>query len=658
MNTPVREALERFGRQGTVDPELRALVADALARAPRLYQARASADVLSVGLERRPAAEQPLWGEALRNQVEFNHALVDLVEAWPWLTLENRRVVLGGLDRQARHEWNPPRKPGARGFAVSSLKVLAGPVVGVLLRATFEELTRANAEVLRSLRDDYPGGPAIEGAGRALRVRGGASGPFCQAQASFLVALARSLELTLRAGQAPPADAPTGAVSLRPAVSGTGPIVIRLGAAEGFTKEGARHLIDAFSTPSVMAAFGDAWLDGRRVFRPSYGRESLWQTNVIGETFAVRASLVEARKLTAASEPLEWLLAEGLDERTVARIPEVVTVGKRVAETAAAGAIVQQAISPTVHATVTQNDGSRTVRLRSTRRPLVSVIVPFRDAPELLEGLWRSLDQHRAGAEFELVLASNQSREGRTFRLLDSLSGNRNVRWFEWNQPFNYSAINNAAVHRAQGDLLLFLNNDIEVRHDDWLADLVGYAELAEVGAVGARLLYQDGSLQHAGVALGFRGLAGHFFARWRPEFGSTPFGWPGTRNWTAVTGACLLMRREVFHDVGGFDERMVVSGSDIELCCRVRARGLRVVCVGHVELTHFESQSRGRTPPSLDDLRRELLAFLPMIEAGDPYAHPGLCRHGLTGYGALEPEDGLSFALRSIAGRLVAASR
>lgn len=649
----MREALEHFGRTGLVDQPLRGAVAAALAHAPRLFEARAGADVVTIGLAHRPAPERPLWSEALRSQVEFNHRLVDLVEEWRWLTPPNRRLVLGGLERLALHDWSPPRKAGARGFAVGSLKTLAGPLAAVLLRDTFDEFERSNLSVLRALEADSAAGAAVEGAGRGLRVRGGASGPFCRAQAAFLVALARSLELTMQADGAPTAAAPAGVVTLHHAVSPTGPIVIRLGAEEGLTQNGARELLQAFDAPEVMAAFGDAWLDGRRVYRPGYGRESLWQTNLIGETFAVRTAIAQTLQLTAESEPLEWLLADALDERTVVRVPRVVTVGTAGPESPEAARVVERAIARNVRATVTANDGSRTVRLRSCRKPLVSIIVPFRDAPELLEGLWRSLDQHRAGADFELVLASNQSRDRRTFRLLDELSQNQNVRWFEWNEPFNYSAINNAAERHAQGELLLFLNNDIEVRHDDWLADLVGYAELEQIGAVGARLLYEDGSLQHAGVALGTRGLAGHFFARWRPEFGSTPFGWPGTRNWTAVTGACLLMRREVFHDVGGFDERMVVSGSDIELCCRVRSRGLRVVCVGHVELTHFESLSRGRTPPSLEDVRRELLAFLPTIERQDPYSHPELCRHSGSGFGALEPEDGLSFALRSIAGRI-----
>lgn len=653
MSGALREALERFGRSGLVDPALRSLVAAAREKAPRLFQARARADVLGDGLTRRSASEGPIWAEALRSQVEFNHELVDLIEAWRWLTLPNRRLLLGGLEQKARAEWAPPKKPGARGLAVGALKALAGPVAGVLLRDTFDAFARSNEAVLRALTVETPDGAAVEAAGQALRVRGGASAPFAQAQASFLVALARSLELTLRADEAPAGAEPRGVVTLTSQQSPTGPVIVRLGAREGFTEHGLRQLVDAFDRPEVLAAFGDAWLDGRRVLRPSYGRESLWQSNVIGESFAVRASLVAEKQLTADSEPLEWLLSPGLDERSCVRVPSVVTVGERVPEAAAAASVIEQAIGPAVGVKIAVNEGSRTVRLRSKRRPLVSIIVPFRDAPELLAGLWRSLEQYRPGVDYELVLASNQSRERSTFRLLEELAHHRHVRWFEWNEPFNYSAINNAAAKQAQGDLLLFLNNDVEVRHDDWLADLVGYAELDEVGAVGARLVYDDGSLQHAGVVLGGRGLAGHVFARWRPEFGSTPFGWPGTRNWTAVTGACLLMRREVFHELGGFDERMVVTGSDVELCCRVRALGLRVVCVGHVELMHLESRSRGRTPPSLEDVRHELLAYLPLLERGDPYSHPELCRHGLNGFAALEPEDGLSFALRSIAGRI-----
>jgi GT2 family glycosyltransferase len=166
---------------------------------------------------------------------------------------------------------------------------------------------------------------------------------------------------------------------------------------------------------------------------------------------------------------------------------------------------------------------------------------------------------------------------------------------------FNFSKINNVAAREAHGDYLLFLNNDTEVITPDWLEELLQLAQVQGVGAVGCKLLYKDGSIQHAGVVLGMSpdqvtGVAGHVFR----GFGYEDPGYFGAinvvRNYSAVTAACMLMPRRVFEEMGGFDERLAVCYNDVDLCLRLRERGYRVVYTPYAELFHLESVTRGVT--------------------------------------------------------------
>lgn len=193
------------------------------------------------------------------------------------------------------------------------------------------------------------------------------------------------------------------------------------------------------------------------------------------------------------------------------------------------------------------------------------------------------------------------------------------VRLVEAPGPFNWSAINNAAVRACQGELLLFMNNDIEAVKPRWLEPLVGHALRREVGAVGARLLYPDGSLQHGGVVFGLGGLAAHVLRGLpgdRPGYGAMA---TQTRDCSAVTGACLMARREVFEAVGGFDEELTVSFNDVDFCLKLREAGYLVVYTPLTELVHHESRSRGHTEDSAAH-ERILARWGPAIAAGDPY--------------------------------------
>lgn len=238
--------------------------------------------------------------------------------------------------------------------------------------------------------------------------------------------------------------------------------------------------------------------------------------------------------------------------------------------------------------------------------PKVSLIIPTRDRAGLLRTCVESVLDKTRYVNFELVVVDNQSSEPEALAYLDTLRAYERVKVLSYDAPFNYSAINNWAAARCDGDLLCLLNNDIEVITEDWLEEMAGFALRPDTGAVGAMLYYPDGSIQHAGVILGLGGVANHAYRH-------QPAGCPGhgaramvAQNLSAVTGACLLVRRKVFEQVGGLDERLQVAFNDIDFCLRVRGAGYRNVWTPFARMYHHESASRG-TDDSDEKIRRFL---------------------------------------------------
>jgi GT2 family glycosyltransferase len=268
--------------------------------------------------------------------------------------------------------------------------------------------------------------------------------------------------------------------------------------------------------------------------------------------------------------------------------------------------------------------GSRcyTTRFHLTGRPLVSIIIPTRNQADLLRTALDSIRNRTDYGSYEIVVVDNGSTERGALSYLASLGPPVHVH--RWPHAFNYSAINNFAVGVSKGAQLLFLNNDIEIVRPDWLTALLEYAQLPGVGAVGAKLLYSDGTIQHAGVVLKRTGVAHHAF-RWAPrEVLGVPRLADLPRNCSAVTGACMLVPRKVFEEVGGFDEELRVVLNDIDLCLRIRDRGYAVIYTPHAQLYHHEGSSRGRLhPPSDDD--RFLKRWASRFARVDPFYNPNL---------------------------------
>jgi glycosyltransferase involved in cell wall biosynthesis len=246
---------------------------------------------------------------------------------------------------------------------------------------------------------------------------------------------------------------------------------------------------------------------------------------------------------------------------------------------------------------------ARTAWLRVRRpapapAPLVSVIVPTRDRADMLARCAEGVLQGTAYPNLELLVVDNDSVEPETFEVFDGMSGDPRVRILRAPGPFNYAKINNFAVGQARGEILLLLNNDIAVTSPGWLDEMVRHAVRPEVGAVGARLLYPDGRVQHGGVVLGIGRapqVAGHLYVGAAGEDRGYFSHLALARNVSAVTAACLAMRRSVFDQAGGFDEaNLAVAFNDVDLCLRIQDLGYQIIWTPHAELIHLESASRG----------------------------------------------------------------
>jgi GT2 family glycosyltransferase len=226
----------------------------------------------------------------------------------------------------------------------------------------------------------------------------------------------------------------------------------------------------------------------------------------------------------------------------------------------------------------------------------------------------------------ELVLVDNGTTDPETRTLVERLSADADVRVLRDDRPFNWAELNNAGAQVAAGEILLFLNNDVEARRPGWLAPLCAQALRPDVAAVGARLLYPDGRLQHCGIVIGLSGAAGH------PLVG-LPGEAPGylgmaiaRRECSAVTGACLATRRAVFDELGGFDESLGVDLNDVDYCLRAGTRGYRTLYEPRAELVHHESPSRG-TAGGVGDVVRFVERWKGYIREGDRFFNPHLTR-------------------------------
>jgi GT2 family glycosyltransferase len=264
----------------------------------------------------------------------------------------------------------------------------------------------------------------------------------------------------------------------------------------------------------------------------------------------------------------------------------------------------------------------------------VSVIIPTRDRAELLEVCLDGLSRTDFPGDHEIIVVDNGSCEPRTKALFEHLEASGRGRVIAHPGAFNFATLANAGVAAARGDLVCLLNNDIEIDAPDWLRRMAAFATQEDVGAVGARLLYADGAIQHAGVALGIGDAAGHVDKNAVPTSGVFSPWHDENRTVSAVTAACLLVQRAKYTMVGGMDAvTFTIDFNDVDLCLRLAVRGWRTIYCADAVLIHQESRSRGtkRVGPDVARFERELTALRDRWHttgAMDPYRSPLLRRH------------------------------
>ena len=261
------------------------------------------------------------------------------------------------------------------------------------------------------------------------------------------------------------------------------------------------------------------------------------------------------------------------------------------------------------------------VRYNIREWPLVSIIIPTKDHADDLQNLLSSLFSKTIYEKYEIIILDNNSEKEETKKYFSEIQEkNENIKVVDAKYKFNWSKLNNQGIRVAKGDVLVFLNNDVKIIEAEWLQRLVERAVQPDIGIVGGLLLYEDGTIQHAGVVVGMGGWADHVFKGMMPIHRGTPFISPMVaRNVTACTGACIAVARDVIEKIGGFDERFIICGSDVEFCIRAIDEGYRNLYVPQIKLYHYESKSRDSYIPQIDFDLSDIM-YSGYRNGGDPY--------------------------------------
>jgi O-antigen biosynthesis protein len=377
-------------------------------------------------------------------------------------------------------------------------------------------------------------------------------------------------------------------------------------------------------------------------FRPEWSPELLRSWDYVGRTAFLRTDRVRALAEGAFAPQHAVLLryTSQLPAARIAHLPFVLLHTRAERPADAKDPLIGlrsvqaslDAVGAGAHAEPGRRAGTYHVRYAvPSPPPPVTVIIPTKDKPGLLERCVESLQGVTGYWPLELLIVDNDSRERRTRVYLKYLEGQGVARVLPFPNPFNFSAMNNLAAREARGDVLCLLNNDVEATSAGWLSEMVGLALQPDVGAVGAKLLYPDGTVQHAGTVAGLFGVAAHGYLREAREADGYLFQLQSVREVSAVTAACLVMRRELYLKVGGLDEaELPVAFNDVDLCFRLLKAGYRNVWTPYAELVHRESASRGTDERGAD--RQRFLQEEAVMRgrwgaliANDPYYSPNL---------------------------------
>lgn len=387
-------------------------------------------------------------------------------------------------------------------------------------------------------------------------------------------------------------------------------------------------------------------------FKPDYSPDLLLSINYIGHFTVYRRSLLQKigglREGFDGAQDYDLLLRYLEQTDRIVHIPKILYRWRRIPGSTAnhfankhyaweagcravADTLNHRGIAGTV--LLGKYPGTYRVRREIANSPKISIIIPFRDGAELLSRCLDSILNQTTYSFFEIIGISNQSHKSATFAIIeDYQQQDSRIRFLYYDRPFNFSAINNFAVKQAQGEHILLLNNDTEVIAPDWLQVLLEHSQRPEVGAVGAKLYYPNDTVQHAGIIIGIGGSAGHSHKcldRNDPGYFNRL---DVIQNVSAVTGACLMVKKALYQALGGLDEiNLPIAFNDVDFCLRLREQGYLNVFTPYCELYHHESRSRGfeTTPDRKRRFQQEChylrQRHMAIFTRSDPYYNPNL---------------------------------
>lgn len=386
-------------------------------------------------------------------------------------------------------------------------------------------------------------------------------------------------------------------------------------------------------------------------FKPDFNQDLLCTVNYICHLFVAKRELVEKvgmlRSEFDGAQDYDFIFRCTEEAEKICHIPKILyhwrchedstaenPESKQYAFEAGRRAIEAHYQRKGIHATVENGEflGLYRTKYILDEKPLISIIIPNKDHIDDLDRCVQSILKKSSYPNLEFIIVENNSTEEKTFAYYEKLQKEcSKVQVYYYKGDFNYSKINNFGVRHANGTYLLLLNNDTEMINDDCIEEMLGYCSRSDVGIVGARLYYEDDTIQHAGVVIGFGGIAGHCFVQ-------QPRGNTGychriicAQDYSAVTAACMMVKRSVFEEVGGLTEELAVAFNDIDFCMKVRQKGYLVVYNPYAELYHYESKSRGLedTPEKQERFHKEIRTFETrwpeILKNGDPYYNPNL---------------------------------
>ena len=384
--------------------------------------------------------------------------------------------------------------------------------------------------------------------------------------------------------------------------------------------------------------------------KPDFNLDLLRSNNYICHFFVVRRSIVEKaggfRKEFDGAQDYDFIFRCTENAREVLHVPEILyhwrTHKASTADNPASKMYAFEAGKRAIEAnlertktkgivTHTQDLGFYRVKYPVQGNPLVSVIIPNKDEKETLQTCLEMLEKNTSYQNFEIIIIENNSTTDEIFKYYKELSKDPRIHLLRWGKEFNYSAINNFGVAHAKGEYLLFLNNDVKAINPDWMEEMLGVCQRPEVGGVGAKLIYPDNTIQHAGCVIGMGGIAGHMFVDMPADRTGYLHKASLLQDMSAVTAACLMMKKNVFEEAGGFTEDLAVAFNDVDLCLKVRKNDHLIVYDPYVKLYHMESKTRG-AEDSKEKIRRfqteiEYMRchWLDILKNGDPYYNKNL---------------------------------